>query len=94
MPILRLCYNNPEDGVSGQTALVWNSTGTKQIPYAPTQFAWLNGYLWSACRNSCDNLKYVFADPNGPLVTFRVLGRTGKVGWQVENGVSVPVMSL
>lgn len=91
---LRFCFDNPEDGVSGQTALVWNRLGSNQIPYKPTRWAWLNAYLWSAWRNSCDNLKYVFADPKGPLVTFPFIGRTARIGWQMENGYNVPVLSL
>lgn len=93
-PLLRVLYNNPEDGVSGQTALVWNADGTKQVEYAPSHLPWLNAYLWSAWRNSADNLKYVFADPKGPLVTFKLFGRTCKAGWQMENGYNVPVFSL
>lgn len=91
---LHRVYGNPEDGVSGQTALVWNRLGSNQIPYKPTRWAWLNAYLWSAWRNSCDNLKYVFADPKGPLVTFPFIGRTARIGWQMENGYNVPVFSL
>ncbi len=34
-PWLRPVYHNPEDGDSGQRALVWNSTGTAQGPYWP-----------------------------------------------------------
>lgn len=92
--LLNTVYGNPEDGVSGQTALVWNRLGSNQIPYKPTRWAWLDAYLWSAWRNSCDNLKYVFADPKGPRVTFEFIGRTAKIGWQMENGYNVPVFSL
>lgn len=91
--LLNLVYGNPEDGVSGQQALVWTSDG-KQVPYMPGAPAWWRAYCWSALRNSCDNLKYVFADPKGPLKTFKLFGRTCKIGWQVENGYNVPVGSL
>jgi hypothetical protein len=87
-------YGNPEDGVSGRTALVWNKEGSAQTAYAPTRVVWLNAYLWSAWRNSADNLKYVFADPKGPLITFKLFSRTCKVGYQMENGYNVPVFSL
>lgn len=90
--LLNAIYGNPEDGVSGQQALVWTPTG--QVPYMPNAPAWWRAYCWSAFRNSCDNLKYVFADPKGPLITFKLFGRTCKVGWQLENGYNVPVLSL
>lgn len=92
--LMNAVYGNPEDGVSGQYALIWNAGGTALGPYAPTRWVWLNAYLWSAWRNSCDNLKYVFHDPDGPLVTFKLFGRTMKFGWQPENGFNVPVASL
>lgn len=89
---LDFVYENPEDGVSGQHALVW--TNGVLGPYMPNAPAWWRAYCWSAFRNSCDNLKYVFADPKGPLVTFQLFGRPCKVGWQMENGYNVPVSSL
>lgn len=107
---LNKVYGNPEDGVSGQQAIVY-TTGVAG-PYMPlpdwlTRFtdipirrflAWIypawRAYLWSAWRNSADNLKYVFADADGPLVTFQLFGRTAKIGWQLENGYKVPVLSL
>lgn len=93
---LNRVYGNPEDGVSGMLALVWNKEGTARGEYMPSDDvpAWWRAYCWSAWRNSCDALKYVFADPKGPLVTFTFLGRNGKVGWQMENGYNVPVASL
>lgn len=90
---LNYVYGNPEDGVSGQQARVWDPYGTLQ-PYMPGVPDWWRAYCWSALRNSCDNLKYVFADPKGPLVTFKLFGRTAKIGWQMENGYNVPVLSL
>lgn len=90
---LNWVYGNPEDGVCGMFARVWvNGVAQEYMPSA-TVWAWWRAYCWSAWRNSCDNLKYVFADPKGPLVTFRWLGRTGKIGWQWENGYNVPVFS-
>lgn len=44
-------------------------------------------WRWSAWRNSCDSLKYVFAWEQGPQAT--VWGR--KLGWWPENSVRVPV---
>lgn len=88
---LNYVYGNPEDGVSGYFALVWENG--KQVPYLWVEFAWLRAYRWSALRNSCDNLKYVFADPKGPLKKFTVGRYTIKLGWQPENGYNVPVLS-
>lgn len=86
---LNLVYGNPEDGVSGWSALV---NGDQK--YMPNAWKPWRAYCWSALRNSCDNLKYVFAVPGAPLITFRLFGRTAKIGWQVENGFNVPVFSL
>jgi hypothetical protein len=103
---LNWIYGNPEDGVSGLQALVWNSTGTLQGPYMPLPtlalpvwydrrariFIWLfdawRAYCWSGWRNSCDNLKYVFAWSRGPQAT--ILGH--KIGWWLENGKKVPLL--
>lgn len=89
---LNMILGNPEDGVSGIYALV---NGTE--PYMPTAWPPLRAYYWSALRNSCNNLKYVFAWKAGPYKewTYVLLGkqRTLKVGWQMENGFNVPVMS-
>lgn len=84
-------YQNPEDGVSGATALIWSSNGL--VAYMPDAPAWWRAYCWSAWRNSCDNLKYVFAWEAGPLITFQFLGRTHCIGWKPENGRNVPVLS-
>lgn len=79
-------YDNPEDGVSGQYALVWvNGVTSLYMPHAP---AWWRAYCWSAWRNSCDNLKYVFAWQNGP----QALISGHKIGWWLENGKKVPVL--
>lgn len=84
---LNVVYGNPEDGVSGQTALVW--VDGVLAPYLPTAGPRWRAYKWSALRNSVDGLKYVFAVPGvGPLKTafgFRF-------GWQVENGFNVPIL--
>lgn len=96
---LNTVYGNPEDGVSGRYALIWGADG-RQHGYTPPGPAWLSSrlawsaYCWSAWRNSADNLKYVFADPQGKLLTFKLFGRTAKIGWQMENGHNVPVLSL
>lgn len=81
-------YGNPEDGVSGQQALIWTPAGT-QVPYMPNAWAPWRAYCWSAWRNSADNLKYVFAWSNGPFVQWGKF----KMGWQMENGHKVPVLS-
>lgn len=88
---LNKIYGNPEDGVSGQQALVWIS-GVNS-PYMPTARASWRAYCWSAWRNSADNLKYVFAWKDGPLKKFTLFGKTHNVGWKMENGFNVPVIS-
>lgn len=103
---LNYVYGNPEDGVSGQQAVVWNSGGTAQVPYIPLPtlalpagydrrariFVWLfdawRAYCWSAWRNSCGGLKYLFAWERGPQAT--ILGY--KIGWWFENGKKVPLL--
>lgn len=88
---LNWVYSNPEDGVSGKYARLID--GSSYMPNAP---AWWRAYCWSAWRNSADNLKYVFAWSDGPLVKGTWLGgrREWKLGWQTENGIKVPVASL
>jgi hypothetical protein len=95
---LNAVYGNPEDGVSGQQAAVWNSTG-QLVPYMPTAPACWRAYCWSAWRNSADQLKYCFAwrgNTPAPFVTGTWLaGRTYRAGWQLENGkYLVPVFSV
>ena len=80
-------YGNPEDGVSGQCALIWLN-GTTQGPYMPNAPVWWRAYCWSAWRNSVDGLKYVFAWSSGPQAT--IWGH--KIGWWWENGQKVPVL--
>lgn len=89
---LNWIWGNPEDGVSGQYALVWDRTG--QVPYMPGADPAWRAYCWSAWRNSANMLKYVFAWKNGPLLaSFTLFGRTHKLGWQMENGYKVPILS-
>ena len=83
---LNWVYGNPEDGVSGQCAIIYLNGNAS--PYMPHASAWWRAYCWSALRNSCDNLKYVFAWRRGPQAMF--LGH--KVGWWDENGYKVPVL--
>lgn len=87
---LNAVYGNPEDGVSGMKALVMANPVLK-VPYMPGAWVPWRAYLWSGWRNSSDNLKYVFACSSCPLVQFQLFGRTLKIGWQVENGIKVPV---
>lgn len=87
---LNFIYGNPEDGVSGQFALL--SDGSRYMPGANP--AW-RAYCWSALRNSVDGLKYVFTIPGeGPLVHWSFWKLHGKLGWQCENGYNVAVMNL
>jgi hypothetical protein len=85
---LNYVYGNPEDGVSGQCALVGNADNTALVPYMPNAPAWWRAYLWCGWRNSCDALKYRFAWPNGPCAT--ILGH--KVGWFDYAGRRLPVL--
>lgn len=91
---LQAVAGNPEDGVSGQTAKLIGGG-----PYMPGADDRWRAYCWSALRNSVDQLKYLFAYADGPLVTWqwKVPGTlwyiSGKAGWQPENGYNVPVFS-
>lgn len=87
---LNMIYGNPEDGVSGAQALIWDSQGSERVGYMASSGARWRAYCWSAWRNSADNLKYVFAWKNGP---FKVWANGHKAGWQEENGFKVPVAS-
>jgi hypothetical protein len=84
-------YQNPEDGVSGQTALIW--VNGRLAPYMPGAHPAWRAYCWSAWRNSADSLKYAFAWEQGPYTTFQLFGRTVHAGWKNENGRRVPVLS-
>lgn len=93
--LLNVIYGNPEDGVSGKQALVWADDGSlSPHPYMAMAPDWWRAYCWSAWRNSCDNLKYVFANDAGPLKVVKIGKFTVKVGWQKENGFNVPVLSV
>lgn len=105
--LLNYVYGNPEDGVSGQQAVVFVNGQPTHYYSLGTSVAWC-AYRWSALRNSCDALKYRFAYAKGPLKTFTFGGwglKLGsykvtipdlsfKVGWQPENGFNVPVFSV
>lgn len=90
-PALNYVYGNPEDGVSGQQAVIWKDN--LPFPYMPHAWAPWRAYLWSGWRNSADNLKYVFSCASCPLKAGVLLGRPYKIGWQEENGYNVPVIS-
>lgn len=94
-PWLNGLYGNPEDGVSGQTALVWVNA-TSRGPYMPFAWAPWRAWVWSAWRNSTDSLKYSLAlGLRGPIMKPRTLfGRTLTGGWSVENGLSVLVLGF
>lgn len=85
---LNKVYGNPEDGVTGIYALVWNDVGQVRVPYMPNAPTWWRAYCWSAWRNSCGGLKYVFAWRAGPQAT--LWGH--KIGWWEENNEKVPVL--
>ena len=87
-----LVFDNLEDGVSGAQALVW--VDGQQVPYMPNAWPPWRAYCWSAWRNSADALKYLFAWDAGPFKEWTLFGRPQHVGWQVENGYRVPVLSL
>ena len=88
--VLNPIWGNPEDGVSGQTALVWLN-GVTQGSYWPTcPSAALRAYVWSAWRNSCDPLKYSLAVTRFGTPSVVVAGR--RTGWSVENGRPVLVI--
>lgn len=96
--------SNPEDGVSGKQALL--NDGEHYTPYmpCPSWITWrwavwlwdsLRAYFWSAWRNSADELKYVYAWPEGHCVSGTWLnGRQYVIGWRPENGFNVPVLDL
>lgn len=65
---LNLIYGNPEDGVSGRYALIWNSAGTERVPYMPSAWAPWRAYLWSGWRNSANGLKRRLVWKGGPFV--------------------------
>lgn len=97
-------YGNPEEGPSGAHARLIG--GAAYMPDGPLsqRFAvvrWLHAswraYMWSGFRNFAGNLKYVFRwrGKSAPPFVHGTWagGREWKVGWQPENGLSVPVIS-
>lgn len=85
--------DNPEDGVSGQQALVWVNAMARG-PFMPGAYPPWRAWVWSAWRNSTDQLKYTFAlGLHGPTFALPLLGRTLKGGWGVENRLPVLVLS-
>ena len=51
---LNTVYGNREDGVSGAEALVW--IGGQRVLYRPNTWPPLRAWLWSAWRNSTNEL--------------------------------------
>lgn len=89
---LNAIWGNPEDGVSGLDALVWGggADAGKRVPYWSTCASKaLRAYVWSAWRNSCDQLKYSLAITRFGTPSVVLLGR--RVGWSIENGRPVLV---
>lgn len=82
-------YGNPEDGVSGQTALVWDNG--QLVFYLPHSASSWRAYRWSAIRNSCDNLKYVFQWQGGPFRRWEKGAFYFQAGW---NSSGLPVLSM
>lgn len=71
-------YGNYEDGVVPPD---W---------YLPSWPLWLRVYLWTAWRNSTDNLKYVFHFSGGPFWRKTFGNYYAQAGW---NGRGLPVLS-
>ncbi len=100
---LNRIYGNPEDGVSGQMALVWIN-GTTRVPYRPNTWPPLRAYLWSAWRNSADMLKYRLgwvtpSGQRGPYIkgTIQLFSKTFsyELGYKLENSIwMVPVFGF
>jgi len=98
---LNSVYGNPEDGVSGNKALVWENGIL--VPYRQKSRPWVRAYLWSGFRNTADNLKYKFAIQQTMWLESNPPQPTGgpikywwkfKFGYQIENGYNVPVVGL
>lgn len=96
--LLDFIYGNPEDGVSGQTAIVWGSGADagKLVSFMPGVWAPWRAYCWSAWRNSTNQLKYALAVAwfGSPHFTVKILGRTLSGGWSIENNLAVLVLSF
>jgi len=93
---LNAVFGNPEDGVSGRYAMVWDNGA--HVKYMDGRNPVWRAMCWSIGRNSADELKYVFRwRGSGPAPILRgtwLGGREWKAGWQVENGTPVPVLSF
>lgn len=74
---LNYIWGNDEDGVSGTNK------------FNPTDSKW-RAYVWSAWRNSANNLRFVFRNFNGPFYRKEVKGWYFQCGWY-PNGF--PVLS-
>jgi len=85
---LNSIYGNMEDGVSGQTALIWVNGSLSY--YRPRAWAPWRAYLWSAWRNSADGLKYAFLWKNGPFCRKEWKRWYIQLGW---NTSGLPVLS-
>lgn len=85
---LNSIYGNREDGVSGQTALIWVN-GSLSF-YRPRSWAPARAYLWSAWRNSANGLKYMFQWKGGPLCRKEWKRWYVQFGW---NTSGLPVLS-
>jgi len=59
-PLLNKWYGNSEDGVSGQHALIWDSSN-RLVSYASTLPSWMPewavAFAWSVWRNGANNIK-------------------------------------
>ena len=78
---LNYIYGNPEDGVSGQQAVLIGGA-----PFAPGVWGPWRAYRWSAWRNSSDNLKYVFQWQGGPFFKWNNGKYHFQAGWN-EKGL-------
>lgn len=78
---LDVIYGNWEDGC---------------LPHARNHYLegrpdWLRAYLWSAWRNSTNNLRWAFQWKGGPWLQIRRWGWYFQAGWRPSNGW--PVLS-
>ena len=77
---LTFLWGNEEDGVTGADFY---------LPHAPSR---LRAYLWSAWRNSANNLRFVFRWRSGPFYRWQNGAKTlyFQMGW---NASGFPVLS-
>jgi hypothetical protein len=86
-------WGNPEDGVSGQQAYIWNSG--KLVPYMPDADPRWRAFCWNM-RNRSSGLKWLFSSKNPrTYLELHVGSHTSKLGFQTYDwaGVNVPVFS-